>query len=266
VAGKTGQYFVRRRGRIMGPFDVTQLERMLRRGNVSRGDACSADRRNWTRLEDLEELFPKEIVPVEVDPVDPVPIEGGGTDPDDGDEPVTGEWYYHYQGNEQGPVSEDEIKRLIAEGMLSATDSGWKEGMSDWQPLGNLFPMPQGMPPAAPPTGPTTGIPTGGIHITVGAPIEQSAPTSGPQHTHSTSPPSGEAGAGLILCGYVFAFLFPLVGLILGIVTCVKGSVGHGVAHILISCFSWVIAFAILMEGAGIRIGSVLDVVSRVLC
>ena len=68
------------------------------------------------------------------------------------------------------------------------------------------------------------------------------------------------------MCGYLFAFLFPIVGLILGIVTCVKGSVGHGVAHILISLFFWAIAFAILMEGAGVRIGSVLDVVSSVLC
>ena len=265
MAGKAGQYFVRRRGRIMGPFDVTQLERMLRRGNVSRGDACSADRRNWTRLEDLEELFPKEIV-VEEEPIDEelTLIEEDAPQV----QPVTGEWYYHYQGNENGPVSEDEIRRLLAEGMLSASDSGWKEGMPDWQPLGNLFPMSQGMPPAAP----TTGIPTGGIHITVGAPIEQ-APV-GPQGPQGQGPwgpqgpqgsaPSGEvATAGLIMCGYLFAFLIPIVGVILGIVTCVKGSVGHGAAHILISLV-WGAAFAMLMEGA--RIGSVLDVVSSVLC
>ena len=269
MAGKAGQYFVRRRGRIMGPFDVTQLERMLRRGNVNRGDACSADRRNWTRLEDLEELFPKEIV-VEEEPIDEelTLIEEDAPQV----QPVTGEWYYHYQGNENGPVSEDEIRRLLAEGMLSASDSGWKEGMPDWQPLGNLFPMSQGMPPAAP----TTGIPTGGIHITVGAPVEQApmgpqgpqsqGPWGGPQGPQG-SPPSGEeAAAGLVICGYLFAFLIPIVGLILGIVVCVKGSVGHGVAHILISLFVWAIASAIIMEGMGARFGSVLDVVSSVLC
>ena len=54
MAGEMGQYFVRRRGRIMGPFDLTQLERMLRRGNVNRRDACSTGRRNWTPLEDQQ--------------------------------------------------------------------------------------------------------------------------------------------------------------------------------------------------------------------
>ena len=145
MAGETGQYFVRRRGRIMGPFDLTQLERMLRRGNVNRRDACSTDRRNWTPLEDHEELFPKEIATgrdsdddgdMKLDEEDSTPGSAGT-------ELVTGDWFYHYQGNEQGPVTEDQIRKLIADGVLTTYDSVWKQGMEDWKPLGDVFDFPQ---------------------------------------------------------------------------------------------------------------------------
>ncbi|HAB11998.1 MAG TPA: hypothetical protein DCE47_09935, partial [Planctomycetaceae bacterium] len=115
---------------------------MLRRGDINRGDACSVDRRNWTRLEDVEELFPKEVI---LDP--PEPDDDGGSQ--EGGAISTevvaeaGEWYYHHQGNENGPVTEDKIRELIASGVLSAFDSGWKEGLPDWQPLSELFEFPQ---------------------------------------------------------------------------------------------------------------------------
>ncbi|HAA51743.1 MAG TPA: hypothetical protein DCE43_18640, partial [Planctomycetaceae bacterium] len=60
------------------------------------------------------------------------------------------------------------------------------------------------------------------------------------------------AGGSLIVCGYIFAVLFPLVGIVLGIVTITKGSTGHGVAHILISVFGWAVTACVvsIMMGA----------------
>jgi len=283
VAGETGQYFVRRRGRIMGPFDLTQLERMLRRGSVNRRDACSTDRRNWTPLEDHEELFPKEIATgPELDDDRDTNVDGEVSTPGSpGTELVTGDWFYHYQGNEQGPVTEDQIRKLIADGVLTTYDSVWKQGMEDWKPLGGVFefsqaPTPGGMVPGQPgmmqpgmmqpgmmqpgmmqpgmmqPGMMQPGMmQPGGINITVGTSESEPKPR-----------PESEAGTGLIVCGYVFAFLIPLVGLILGIVTCAKGSAAHGVAHILISVLVWWLVFTALMQNAGMRIGFVVESVS----
>ena len=258
MAGETGQYFVRRRGRIMGPFDLTQLERMLRRGSVNRRDACSTDRRNWTPLEDHEELFPKEIATgPELDDDRDTNVDGEVSTPGSpGTELVTGDWFYHYQGNEQGPVTEDQIRKLIADGVLTTYDSVWKQGMEDWKPLGGVFefsqaPTPGGMVPGQPGMMQPGMMQPGGINITVGTSESEPKPR-----------PESEAGTGLIVCGYVFAFLIPLVGLILGIVTCAKGSAAHGVAHILISVLVWWLVFTALMQNAGMRIGFVVESVS----
>ena len=257
MAGETGQYFVRRRGRIMGPFDLTQLERMLRRGNVNRRDACSTDRRNWTPLEDHEELFPKEIATgrdsdddgdMKLDEEDSTPGSAGT-------ELVTGDWFYHYQGNEQGPVTEDQIRKLIADGVLTTYDSVWKQGMEDWKPLGDVFDFPQaptsgGMVPGQPGMMQPGMMQPGGINITVG--------------TGASEPTVEQAGSGLIVCGYVFAILFFPVGLILGIVACAKGSATHGVAHILISLLTWGVSYALVMQNPqAFRVGFVVDSVLR---
>jgi hypothetical protein len=52
-------------------------------------------------------------------------------------------WYYEKGGVRKGPVSSDDIRRMVADGTLLPTDLLWKEGMKDWMPAGkspNLFP------------------------------------------------------------------------------------------------------------------------------
>jgi len=48
------------------------------------------------------------------------------------------EWYYAQEGKQVGPVSRDEIQQLIHAGQINADTLVWKEGMADWQKLGNL--------------------------------------------------------------------------------------------------------------------------------
>ena len=45
-------------------------------------------------------------------------------------------WYYAKNDQQQGPVSDDEMKALIAAGTVTATDEVWREGLADWQPAG----------------------------------------------------------------------------------------------------------------------------------
>ena len=42
------------------------------------------------------------------------------------------EWFYSVGDTRQGPVTEDELKRLADDGTLKPSDLVWKDGMADW--------------------------------------------------------------------------------------------------------------------------------------
>ncbi|CCD96996.1 conserved membrane hypothetical protein [Bradyrhizobium sp. ORS 375] len=63
-------------------------------------------------------------------------------------------WYYAAQGQQQGPVSEDELRDLIARGVVTAETLLWSDGMAGWEKAGRIPGLMSGMPsisPAGPP-------------------------------------------------------------------------------------------------------------------
>lgn len=44
-------------------------------------------------------------------------------------------WWYNLNGQQIGPVSNEEISKLIKEGKLSADSMIWKQGMNNWMPV-----------------------------------------------------------------------------------------------------------------------------------
>ena len=44
-------------------------------------------------------------------------------------------WYYSLEGRREGPVGVDEMRAMLASGMLRADTLVWREGMSGWQPV-----------------------------------------------------------------------------------------------------------------------------------
>ncbi|MBA2708145.1 MAG: DUF4339 domain-containing protein, partial [Gemmatimonadaceae bacterium] len=53
------------------------------------------------------------------------------------------QWYYARNGQQQEPVSFEELQRLASNGQLAAGDLVWSEGMSNWSPasgVANLMP------------------------------------------------------------------------------------------------------------------------------
>jgi len=71
------------------------------------------------------------------------------------------DWYYaDGEGNELGPVAEEQIKALVSEGKINGTTMVWKDGMAEWAAaattsLGSLLSV-------APPTRPIHApMPTG---------------------------------------------------------------------------------------------------------
>ncbi len=49
-------------------------------------------------------------------------------------------WYYSQNGQQLGPVPEQELTRLAATGAINANSLVWHDGLADWQPLGTAFP------------------------------------------------------------------------------------------------------------------------------
>ncbi len=48
-------------------------------------------------------------------------------------------WYYEKNGQQNGPVSEDELKELVQAGELRESNLVWKQGMEDWKPYTEVF-------------------------------------------------------------------------------------------------------------------------------
>ncbi|MGJ5177898.1 DUF4339 domain-containing protein [Bradyrhizobium oligotrophicum] len=47
-------------------------------------------------------------------------------------------WYYAAQGQQQGPISEDELRDLVARGVVTAETLLWSDGMAGWEKAGGI--------------------------------------------------------------------------------------------------------------------------------
>jgi uncharacterized membrane protein YjgN (DUF898 family) len=50
------------------------------------------------------------------------------------------QWYYSQDGQQQGPVSFEEIRQLQAAGTLTTLSLVWNDGLTEWTPLGAISP------------------------------------------------------------------------------------------------------------------------------
>ncbi len=60
------------------------------------------------------------------------------------------QWYYSQDGQQQGPVSFEEIRQLQAAGTLTTLSLVWNAGLTEWTPLGAISPDDMIAPAAAP--------------------------------------------------------------------------------------------------------------------
>jgi hypothetical protein len=66
-------------------------------------------------------------------------------------------WYYEANGQQQGPVPETELDRLLAEGKITLDTLVWREGQAGWAPLRTIRNTPSGSGSAPAPSSPTPG-------------------------------------------------------------------------------------------------------------
>lgn len=140
-------YFVRVRGRTLGPYELETIRQMVRRAQVGRSHDVSHDGASWMPASTFPEIFerPQPAVsgldvgqPVEPDPPMRMPdapaaagsysASGGGAN--------NMLWHFTMGGQQQAsPVDKQTLIGLIASGRVSANDSVWNETMTDWIPV-----------------------------------------------------------------------------------------------------------------------------------
>lgn len=132
------QYFIRARGKTMGPFSLERLRTMRSRGQLSRVHEISTDKQNWHSAANLDVLvaangsggvgatdeqemsLKQESAPAQGESGPPAPA---------GSKAV---WYYHVGGEMHGPVSLMELRGLVSSRQLTSDDLVWKDGLADW--------------------------------------------------------------------------------------------------------------------------------------
>src|SRR4051794_19069358 len=74
-------------------------------------------------------------------------------------------WYYESAGQQQGPVADAELDRLLAEGKITPDTLIWREGLAGWAPMRTARPAPANvgaMPPPPPVPAPGAEAPPPG--------------------------------------------------------------------------------------------------------
>lgn len=138
--------YVRVRGRVIGPFSLAQLKALRERGQFHRFHEVSEDRKRWVSAATLEELFADGAESVlAIEPTDARPGTAAAAPRTD---PAT-EWFYvDAQGNQAGPVSQDQLLSFARAGTIKGETLVWKEGLANWMTLAETGLL-AGQPPSA---------------------------------------------------------------------------------------------------------------------
>ena len=149
---RSESYLVRMRGRVAGPYNMADLQKMVRRGTLSRIHEICADGINWIPASNIDGLFPPQptsVIPVGQDqpssltdrPFISGPQEEGSLSPgtpmeDDGDliphHLSSNRYFYRRCGTVTGPVSLLALRDLASNGTLGPDDWVLEEGDDTW--------------------------------------------------------------------------------------------------------------------------------------
>src|SRR5271157_722639 len=141
MAGQS--WFIRLRGRVLGPFSNEQLITMRDRGQLTRFHEMSTDRKAWVTASGIPEFFPASTG--SKTPTQPRAVEPAGyrvedtTAPQDhsrspNDPRASLSWYYAVGKSPHGPLSFDEIVKLTTRKVIRSDTPIWNETLPVWEP------------------------------------------------------------------------------------------------------------------------------------
>jgi hypothetical protein len=134
-------FYVRVRGKISGPFDIASLQKLVRRGALSRIHEISSDRAAWNAAGQYEDLFPSAAAPSH----QPVAVENSPAKPESDVPQISAAtasshilYFYTQRGSTVGPVPLSVLKTLAENGTLHRDDLVWRENADTGAPAAQM--------------------------------------------------------------------------------------------------------------------------------
>ena len=119
-------------GNQHGPVSASELKQLAASGTLATGDLVWKEGMDeWKPASKVKGLFFKSEL-TSPDSLQSVPAAAPPALPQKPESAVEN-WHYSIGGNQNGPVSFEELKRLAAADQLGPSDLIWREGDSDWQ-------------------------------------------------------------------------------------------------------------------------------------
>ncbi len=170
-------YYLRSRGKVLGPFPLDRLQTMKTRGQLGRTHQVSTDRQTWVAASALPELFAQAPEAIVFEPAESEFVQAEGepsavpASHGSGPNAPSAAWFYHVGGQQLGPASAMELRRLLTSGELGPEDMVWREGMESWAAIEDVPELKpratlaagRGNPSS---DGGTIAVPTSGLAIT----------------------------------------------------------------------------------------------------
>lgn len=152
-------YFVKVRGRTLGPFNSSRMCQMIQQGHISRINHVSIDGNTWQTASEFPQLFQLTEQVQETSsgtkhstdspsktssqiPGDPPK----DLDAENGQVPVLAQWYFGGANKPVGPVNSFAIQELIRQGKLTPQEVVWRNGMSGWATISQVPDFAQALP------------------------------------------------------------------------------------------------------------------------
>jgi hypothetical protein len=120
------RYYLRFKGRVLGPFTSEKAIEMVKRGQITRQHELSPDGATWRLAETYEELFATSRTRSNSMVSE---SKKASSQENKGNAAL---WFANFDGMNQGPVEEDGILAWIATGKVGKDTMVWKEGMANW--------------------------------------------------------------------------------------------------------------------------------------
>lgn len=119
------RYYVRFKGRVLGPLAREKALELVNRGQITRQHELSPDGIEWKLAKEFPEFFESDL-----ELVGQKESRSESLAPD----LLKEEWFAHFDNNNRGPVDLTGMKNWIALGMVKKETMVWRLGMSEWLP------------------------------------------------------------------------------------------------------------------------------------
>jgi hypothetical protein len=135
--GATG-YYVKIRGRTLGPFTADRLRQMAQQGQLSRINLISNDGQDWVKAGEFPAFFEGTGYQARTAVSTAAPEPAVVAPTSEVNHQAKAEWHYAIGAEQHGPVTFGQIRGLVANGTLAPGELVWKEGMADWEPVSSV--------------------------------------------------------------------------------------------------------------------------------